>query len=305
MTNVLYRNRGDGTFEDVTVEAGAGRRDHGQPRAGMGIAVGDPDGDGRPDILVTNFAGEPKTLYRNVEGALFDDATEASGVERPSLPYVLWGTDIVDLDDDGRPDLVIVSGHLIPKMIMTMARLFGNSKSLGPTARRPQLQAAARSVPQRGRRPDGGRDAVLGRLRRPAPLGARPRGGRRRRRRARGPRDRVDHRGRARPAERDGGAGNALEILPVAGADRRTVLGTKIVVTAGGVRQVQEFILRPSYASGAWLPLHFGLGAAKTATVEVIPPGATEPAAKFENVAASRLYVLKDGALTERRAFRR
>ena len=58
-------------------------------------------------------------------------------------------------------------------------------------------------------------------------------------------------------------AGNALEILPVAGADRRTVLGTKVVVTAGGVRQVQEFILRPSYASGAWVPLHFGLGEAQ------------------------------------------
>ncbi len=75
-------------------------------------------------------------------------------------------------------------------------------------------------------------------------------------------------------------AGNALEILPVAGADRRTVLGTKVVVTAGGARQVQEFILRPSYASGAWVPLHFGLGAASAATVEVIPPGATEPVAR-------------------------
>jgi hypothetical protein len=76
-------------------------------------------------------------------------------------------------------------------------------------------------------------------------------------------------------------------------------------VTAGGVRQVQEFILRPSYASGAWIPLHFGLGEAKSATVEVIPPGKTEPAATFENVAWGRLYALKDGALTERRAFRR
>ena len=101
----------------------------------MGIAVGDLDGDGRPDVFVTNFAGEPKTLYRNVEGALFDDATESSGIERPSLPYVQWGTDIVDLDDDGRPDLVMVSGHLVPKIIMTIARLFGNkSRDLAPYA---------------------------------------------------------------------------------------------------------------------------------------------------------------------------
>src|SRR6185369_9276548 len=75
--NALYKGKGDGTFTDVTVEAGAGQREMPAPRAGMGIAVGDVDGDGRPDVLVTNFAGEPNTLYRNVEGALFDDATEA------------------------------------------------------------------------------------------------------------------------------------------------------------------------------------------------------------------------------------
>ena len=98
---------------------------------------------------------------------------------------------------------------------------------------------------------------------------------------------------------------HALEILPVAGADRRTVLGTKVVVTAGGVRQVQEFILRPSYASGAWVPLHFGLGEATTATIEVIPPGETAPAARFEEVAADRLYTLRDGRLEEKRGFLR
>jgi ASPIC and UnbV len=97
--------------------------------------------------------------------------------------------------------------------------------------------------------------------------------------------------------------GHALEILPVAGADRHTVLGTKVIVTAGGVRQVQEFILRPSYASGAWVPLHFGLGEATSAAVEVIPPGKTEPAARFEAVTADGLYMLRDGKLEEKRGF--
>jgi hypothetical protein len=305
-TNVLYRNKGGVAFEDVTVETGAGRRDHKEARAGMGVAIGDLDGKGRPDMVVTNFAGEPKTLYRNVEGALFDDATESSGVERPSLPYVQWGTDIVDLDDDGRPDLVMVSGHLIPKMIMSLARLFGNSRSLGPYARGDRNY---KQPPVLYRNAGDGRmeDATassgdLGLLR----LSARGL--------AAGD---VDGDGSVDLviASIIGGAhvlrnatsapGRALEILPVAGADRRTVLGTKVVVTAGGARQVQEFILRPSYASGAWIPLHFGLGAAETATVEVIPPGATEPASKFEVVAAGHLYVLKDGILTERRAFRR
>ncbi len=282
MTNVLYRNKGDGTFEDVTVETGAGKRDHKEARAGMGVAIGDLDGDGRPDVFVTNFAGEPKTLYRNVEGALFDDATEPSGVERPSLPYVQWGTDIVDLDDDGRPDLVMVSGHLIPKMIMSIARLLGTSKNLGPYA---HGDRGYKQPPVLYRNAGGGRleDATaasgdFGRLRLVA------------RGLAAGDVDgdgRVDlvigsAAGGARLMKNETASpGHALEILPIAGADRRTVLGTKVVVTAGGLRQVQEFILRPSYASGAWVPLHFGLGDATAARIDVIAPGETAPVAEL------------------------
>jgi hypothetical protein len=204
---------------------------------------------------------------------------------------------------------------------MSLARLFGNSRSLGPYARGDR---AYKQPPVLYRNAGGGRleDATatsgdLARLR----LSARGL--------AVGDLD-GDGRADLVIASIMGGvhvlanataSGNALEILPVAGADRRTVLGTKVIVTSGGRRQVQEFVLRPSYASGAWVPLHFGLGAAATATVEVIPPGKTEPARTFGGVGAGRpspppagvwgggqaapLYTLRDGTLTERRAFRR
>ena len=302
MPNVLYRGQGDGTFEDVTLEAGAGARDHRAPRAGMGIAVGDVDGDGRPEILVTNFAGEPDTLYRNVDGALFDDATEASGVDRASFPHVQWGTDFADLDDDGRMDLVAASGHLVPRILLTFAKLFrkGGLGIYGLGDRRYEQPPLVWRNEGHGRladvTPGSGDWAALRLSARGLAVGD------------------VDGDGRldVAIAAISGGIrlmknataspGHALEILPVAGSGRRTVLGTKVIVTAGGFRQAQEFILRPSYASGAWVPLHFGLGDATAARVEVIAPGETVPTLSFD-VVADRLYTLRDGKLEEKRKF--
>ncbi len=305
VTNRLYKGHGDGTFTDVTVEAGAGVREMAQPRAGMGIAVGDVDGDGHPDILVTNFGGEPVTLYRSVEGLLFDDGTDAAGLTRGSWPYVQWGAEVPDLDDDGWPDAVALSGHLVPRLVLMLGKMFRKG-SMGLYAvgdqsyRQPAVLWHATG---------GGRfeevTATSGDL---AKLHVAGRG------LAAGDLD-GDGRLDLATAGTSGGvhlfrnasgpSGHALEILPVAGAGRRTVLGTKVAVTAGGRRQVQEFILRPSYASGSWVPLHFGIGAAAEATVEVIPPGATGPALRFERVAAGRLYRLRDGTLDPLRPFRR
>jgi hypothetical protein len=305
MPNLLYRGHGDGTFEDVTVEAGAGARDQKIARAGMGIAIGDVDGDCRPDILVTNFAGEPDTLYRNVEDALFDDATEASGVDRASLPYVQWGTDFADLDDDGRMDLVAASGHLVPRILLTFAKFF-RKNGLGvyglgehayeqpPLVWRNEGHGRLADVT-----PGSGDWSALRLSARGLAVGD------------------VDGDGRLEVAlaaiaggirlmkNSTASRGHALEILPVAGGDRRTVLGTKVIVTAGGVRQAREFILRPSYASGAWVPLHFGLGDAAAARIEIIAPGETVPTLSFEEVAADRLYTLRDGKLEEKRGFLR
>src|SRR5262249_10938065 len=100
-------------------------------------------------------------------------------------------------------------------------------------------------------------------------------------------------------------AAHALEILPVASADARTVLGTKVIVTVNGVRQTREFMLKPSYASGSWVPLHFGLGNATSARVEVIPPGQTSVRNVFDAVVADALYTLRDGRLSAVRSFER
>lgn len=309
--NRLYRNEtepgspGAPRFRDVSDETGAGARE-GRPRAGMGIAVGDPFGAGFPSLYVTNFAGETNLLYRNIEGQLFDDATEETNTGRASWEYVQWGTHFADFDDDGWEDLYAVSGHLVPRYVSWLARLLGQSPSSDMAvgdlsfAQPPVLwrnrgegrfdEASATSgdfarlrIPGRGSAigdfdADGRIDLVLG------VIEGRPRF--------------------LRNTTRE--SGHVLEILPVAGADRRTVLGTTIRVTVGGRARVQQFLLTPSYASGGWIPLHFGLGAAASADrVEVIPPGATEPTLVLENVPADRLYRLVDGKLEEVRRIRR
>lgn len=305
ISNRLYRGNGDGTFEDVTIPAGAGSREQMTPRAGMGLAVEDVDGDGWPDILVTNFSGEPDTLYRNVEGQLFDDATEISGIGVNSTPYVQWGADFADLDNDGRPDLAVVSGHLVPRFILFFARIFRHG-GLGVWG---QGDRSYRQPPKIFRNLGKGRFAdVTATSGDYAGL-------------------RLSARGLA-VGDLDGDGlpdlvisavsgglrlmknttkvpnSHALEILPAAGPDHRTVLGTKVIVTAGGRRQVKEFILRPSYASGSWIPLHFGLGEATAAEkIEIVPPGSREVAHVFTNVAAGRLYRLREGHLSTLREF--
>jgi hypothetical protein len=124
VSNRLYRNLGAGKFEDVTEQTGAGSRGK-RALAGMGIAVGDPFQSGRPSLYVTNFSGETNTLYRNVEGQLFDDATEETNSGAASRPFVQWGTGFADFDDDGYPDLYAVSGHIGRHGLAVLSKLLG------------------------------------------------------------------------------------------------------------------------------------------------------------------------------------
>jgi hypothetical protein len=110
--NFLFLNRGDGTFEDVTTVAGAALDSRGHAQAGMGVDAEDVDGDGLPEIVVTNFSNEPNTLYRNMGQGLFMDVTSAWGLTAVSLPWVGWGTTLTDFDSDGWPDMFVANGHL-------------------------------------------------------------------------------------------------------------------------------------------------------------------------------------------------
>jgi enediyne biosynthesis protein E4 len=115
----LYLNNQNGTFKDIGVEAGAAYSSDGKPQAGMGIGIGDYDGDGLLDLFKTNFSGDASTLYRNrgVQSGLltFDDVTFTSGIGI-NTRWLGWGCGFVDFDNDGWLDIFLVNGHVYPEV---------------------------------------------------------------------------------------------------------------------------------------------------------------------------------------------
>jgi hypothetical protein len=108
----LFLNRGDGTFEDVTDTSGAALTESGHVQGGMGVDVEDLDGDGYPELFVTNFDGEYNTIHRTTDGRIFEDVSARSGIVPDSLADVGWGCALLDLDNDGWPDMITVNGHI-------------------------------------------------------------------------------------------------------------------------------------------------------------------------------------------------
>jgi enediyne biosynthesis protein E4 len=113
--SALYHNKKNGTFEDVAIEAGCALSPDGKPQAGMGVSAADYDLDGNLDLLKTNFAGDTPSLYHNVGGGNFDDATFAAGLGAHTQ-FLGWGCGFLDFDNDGWPDILICNGHVYPEV---------------------------------------------------------------------------------------------------------------------------------------------------------------------------------------------
>jgi len=110
--NFLFLNRGDGTFDDVSEISGAAYNLNGNAQSGMGVDAEDVDGDGLPELFVTNFSNEYSTLYRNYGKGVFYDNTALFGLASDSVPWVKWGCSLSDFDNDGWPDCFFVNGHV-------------------------------------------------------------------------------------------------------------------------------------------------------------------------------------------------
>ena len=113
--SALYQNLKNGKFQDIAIDAGCALSADGKPQAGIGISAGDYDLDGNLDLVKTNFAGDTPSLYHNLGGATFEDATFPAGLGRHTQ-FLGWGVGFFDFDNDGWPDILICNGHVYPEV---------------------------------------------------------------------------------------------------------------------------------------------------------------------------------------------
>jgi hypothetical protein len=159
--NFLFLNNGDGTFDDATERSGAGFDAEGIPQSSMGVDAEDCDGDGLPELVVTNFQNEYTAYYQNrstpadidsspVPAALFQEISAAVGLTADSKPWVGWGCALADFDNDGWPDWFAANGHVDENRVKVGATLSFLEPPL--LFRNVPAGGDARRAPPRGRR---------------------------------------------------------------------------------------------------------------------------------------------------------
>jgi hypothetical protein len=112
--SLLYLNQRDGTFDEIGLLSGAALNENGQEQGGMGVAVADYDEDGHFDVVKTNFSDDVPNVYWNRGDGTFEDRVFEAGLGA-HMSYVGWGVHLVDVDHDGRRDLLMVNGHVYPE----------------------------------------------------------------------------------------------------------------------------------------------------------------------------------------------
>ncbi len=114
--NFLYRNKHDGTFDDVGLLSGVALSGDGLQQGSMGVDWGDYLHEGRLSMIVTNFIEQGSTLYHNLGKDDFADVSVRAKLMKPTYPFVSWGTAFFDMDNDGWLDLFVANGHVYPQV---------------------------------------------------------------------------------------------------------------------------------------------------------------------------------------------
>jgi predicted nucleotidyltransferase len=271
-------NNHDGTFREEGVVRGVALSDDGMEQAGMGVGIGDYDLDGHLDIFKTHFMGDTCGIYRNDGQGNFDDRTRATkvGVE---TRFVSWGTGIGDFDNDGYPDILVVTGSVYPEVerklpdypYKTPRILFrnlgnGSFEELGEESG-PRIAEAhsGRGCAFGDFDNDGDIDILIVNMNEPPSL------------------LRNDVTGKQ----------NWIKVQLEGVKSNRSSIGARVLVRYGTKVQAQARVSQSSYYSSNDPRLHFGLGDFNSADIDVVWPNGVRD--QFKKIPANQLVTIREG----------
>ena len=282
--NFLYRNKHDGTFEDVGLLDGVALSGDGLEQGSMGVDWGDYLHEGRLSMIVTNFVEQGSTLYHNLGKDNFADVSLRAKLMKPTYPYVSWGTAFFDMDNDGWLDLFIANGHVYPQVdtipggtpYRQPMLLFRNHRD----GTFEDISSVFANMPPQSRRgaafgdinSDGNVDIVVLNVGEPPSL----------------------------LLNRTVNPNHRVLFKLVGTKSNKAAIGARVTVKAGTLVQFSEVRGGASYLSQNDLRLHFGLAANdKMSEVSIRwPNGETEV---LHDVAADFIYTIVEGAGIQRK----
>ncbi len=277
--SLLFMNNHDGTFREEGVLRGVALSDDGAEQAGMGVGIGDYDSDGHLDLLKTHFADDANGLYHNDGTGNFDDVTRATRVAVETR-YVGWGAGIVDLDNDGYPDLFVVTGNVYPEVERKLPQYANKTpravfRNLGDRNFEELVEEAGPGVAEahcsRGCAfgdfdNDGDVDVLIVNLNEPPSL-----------------------------LRNDlTGTQNWIKVKLEGVKSNRSAIGARVLVHCGQRIQAQAVVSQSSFYSCNDPRLHFGMGGCGFADVEVYWPNGLHETLK--RLPANQLITLREGA---------
>ena len=278
-SSALYKNNHDGTFTDIAIESGVAYSPDGKPQAGMGVSAADYLCDGKFGIVKANFAGDTVSLYRNLGDMTFEDQTFQAGLGKVTR-FLGWGIGFFDMDNDGWADILVCNGHVYPEVADTDAeagyrerkvlyRNLGNGKFVDVSMDAGSgilEQVAGRGCAFGDFNNDGLIDVVVNCVNDTPQL-----------------------------LQCASSLKNSwIKVKTIGVKSNRTGIGARVTCRTGEHRQVDEVRSGGSYFSQNDFRVHFGLGAATTADLEIRwPSGIVD---HLSDVKVNQVVIVKEGS---------
>jgi hypothetical protein len=281
--SLYFKNHRGGKFTEEALVRGVAVNEDGMEQAGMGLATGDFNLDGHLDLFKTHFTDDTHILYRNDGKGNFEDVTIPSGLGVETR-FVGWGAGIADLDNDGLPDLFLTTGSVYPEIEAQLpAYPYKTPRAIFralPNGRFEELideTGPGVSTPRSSRGTafgdfdnDGDVDILIMNMNEPVSL-----------------------------LRNDVSGDNRWLKLKLTGVkSNRSAIGARVTVRYGQRVQTQEVLSASSFLSANDLRLHFGLGPARQAAVEIRwPSGLRET---YPSLPSNQIHTLEEGAAAKR-----